>query len=163
MDALVAAERRGTTTSAFWCPVTSPTAPAPWTAATCSASLAWYGEALRLDRGDSAAEDAHRVRLAGVLRRCPRLIQAWFDNGAAPPAFSPDGRRVLLIHRDAARTWDVAGGEAVSAPMKHAADVERAAFSPDGGRVVTTAADGTARCGTPAAASRSPRRSATTS
>jgi len=108
-------------------------------------SLLWYGEALRLDRGDPAGEDPHRVRLAAVLRCCPRLVQVWFDNGAAPPAFSPDGRCVVLIQKAVARTWDVASGQAVSAPMSHAADVERAAFSPDGRRVVTTAADGTAR------------------
>jgi hypothetical protein len=67
-------------------------------------SLVWYGEALRLDRGDPAREDPHRVRLAAVLRRCPRLVQAWFDNSAAAPAFSPDGRHVLLIQKDVART-----------------------------------------------------------
>jgi WD40 repeat protein len=108
-------------------------------------SLVWYGEALRLDRGDPAREDAHRVRLAAVLRHCPRLVQVWFDNEGVPPALSPDGRRVLLVRRDVARVWDVAGGDPVSAPLAHAANVERAAFSPDGSRVVTTAADGTAR------------------
>jgi WD40 repeat protein len=113
-------------------------------------SLAWYGEALHQDRGDPAAEDAHRVRIAAVLRRCPRLVQAWFDNAGTPPppppaAFSPDGRRVLLIHKDAAAVYDVASGKAVSAPMKHAGEVRRGAFSPDGSRVVTVADDGTAR------------------
>jgi hypothetical protein len=43
-------------------------------------ALVWYGEALGLDRGDPAREDAHRVRLATALRRCPRLVQVWFDN-----------------------------------------------------------------------------------
>src|SRR5262249_52951870 len=80
-------------------------------------------------------------------RRCPPLVQAWFDNGPVPPSISPDGCRVLLVHRDVARTRDVASGDALSAPMKHAADVERAVFSPDGGRVVTTAAHNTARGG----------------
>jgi WD40 repeat protein len=108
-------------------------------------SLVWYGEALRLDRGDPAREEAHRTRLAAVLRRCPRLVQAWFDNSAVAPSISPDGRRVLLVRRKVARAWDVASGEALSLPMEHADVVERAAFSPDGSRVVTTSADGTAR------------------
>src|SRR5262249_49419086 len=78
-------------------------------------SLVWYGEALRRD---PAHEDAHRVRLAGVLRRCPRLVQVWFGNETAPPAISPDGSRVLLTQKDVTRIWDVATGE-LAAPMKH--------------------------------------------
>jgi WD40 repeat protein/serine/threonine protein kinase len=109
------------------------------------ASLAWYGEALRLDGGDPVREDPHRVRLAAVLRRCPRLVQVWFDNGQVLPAFSADGRRVVRVSGDAARTWDVESGEAVAAPMKHAAPITYVGFSPDDRRVVTLAADGTAR------------------
>jgi WD40 repeat protein len=108
-------------------------------------ALVWYGAALDLDRGEAAREEPHRVRLAAALRRCPRLVQVWFGHEAIAPALSPDGRRVLLFHKDVARTYDVAGGEAVSAPMKHGGNVERAAFSPDGKWVVTVAADGTAR------------------
>src|SRR5262249_50919872 len=104
-------------------------------------SLVWYGEALRRD---PAHEDAHRVRLAGVLRRCPRLVQVWFGNETAPPAISPDGSRVLLTQKDVTRVLDVATGEPAAA-MKHAADVKRVAFSPDGKRIVTIAADATAR------------------
>jgi WD40 repeat protein len=109
-------------------------------------ALVWYGEALRLDRGDPDREEPHRVRLATVLRRCPKLVQVWFDNDpAAPPALSPDGRRVILLQKDTARVWDVATGEAVSPPLKHAAELKRATFSPDGKRIVTVAANGTAR------------------
>jgi eukaryotic-like serine/threonine-protein kinase len=108
-------------------------------------ALLWYGEALHLDQGDAAREDPHRVRLASVLRRSPKLVQVWFDHDPAlSPAFSPDGRRVVLLHKDSARIWDVAGGEAMSRPFRHAGAIKRAAFSPDGSRVVTTAADGTA-------------------
>ncbi len=109
-------------------------------------SLVWYGEALRLDKGDPVREEAHRVRLATALRRCPRLVQVWFGNkDDAPAAISPDGRRVLLIQRDVARLWDVATGEAASTPMTHAAEITRAHFNAAGSRIVTTAADGTAR------------------
>jgi WD40 repeat protein len=108
-------------------------------------ALLWYGEALHLDQGDAAREEPHRTRLTGVLRRSPKLVQVWFDHDPAlPPAFSPDGRRAVLLQKDSARIWDVAGGEGVSPPLRHAGNVERAAFSPDGSRVVTTAADGTA-------------------
>jgi WD40 repeat protein/tRNA A-37 threonylcarbamoyl transferase component Bud32 len=104
------------------------------------AALVWYGEALNLDRGDPAREDAHRVRLATALRRCPRLVQVWFDNDPTRPAvLSPDGRRVVLLRKEIARVWDVGSGEAVSAEMTHPDTVEQAMFSPDGSRLVTTA------------------------
>jgi WD40 repeat protein len=109
-------------------------------------ALVWYGEALRQDKGDAAKEEPHRVRLATVLRRCPRLVQVWFGaESEGAPSLSPDGRRVLRIQGDTARVWDVANGNAVSAPLKHAGDVTRAAFSPNGTRVVTASADGSAQ------------------
>jgi eukaryotic-like serine/threonine-protein kinase len=109
-------------------------------------ALVWYGEALGLDRGDAAREDAHRTRLAASLRRCPRLVQVWFDNDATRLAvLSPDGRRVALLHNDTARIWDVARGEAESAEMQHRGVVERAGFSPDGTRFFTIEKRGAAR------------------
>ena len=111
-------------------------------------ALIWYGEALDLDKGDPAREDTHRVRLAAVLNRCPRLVQIWFDNDVAlPAALSPDGRRVVLLHKDRAQILDAASGEEV---WSHAADVDRAVFSADGKRLVTTAKNGQARVWDPA-------------
>jgi WD40 repeat protein/tRNA A-37 threonylcarbamoyl transferase component Bud32 len=71
--------------------------------------------------------------------------------------FSPDGRRVLTAcgnavrvglgavkRDDTARVWDVASGKAVVF-SGHKSSIKSAAFSPDGKRVVTASADGTAR------------------
>ena len=113
-------------------------------------ALVWYGEALNMDRGDPAREDAHRIRLAAVLHRSPRLVQVWFDTDLAQPAaFSPDGRRVVLLRKEIARAWDVGSGEGVSAPMSHSGDVERATFSADGKRLATTTKTGVAQVWNP--------------
>ncbi len=75
-----------------------------------------------------------------MLHRCPRLVQVWFGNDLAqPPAFSPDGRRVVLLHKESVRICDVSSGEEVAPPLAHPADVEWAAFSANGKRLVTTA------------------------
>jgi WD40 repeat protein len=44
-----------------------------------------------------------------------------------------------------ARVWDAATGKPVTSPLEHQAAVVRAAFSPDGTRVVTPSLDKTAR------------------
>jgi eukaryotic-like serine/threonine-protein kinase len=106
-------------------------------------ALVWYGEALRLDAAGGNSEDGHRVRLAGVLQRCPRMVQVWFDN-ELPPAFSADGRRVALLRKNTARVWRVDNGAAASPPLKHKDDVRRAMFSPDGSRLLTVTAGGDA-------------------
>ncbi len=108
-------------------------------------ALVWYGEALHSDAGNAEREEPHRVRIAGVLRRCPRLVQVWFTGDPVPPAFSPTGRQVLLVRKDTAQVWDVASGKAGAEPMRHSKKIERATFSPDGSRVLTASADGTAR------------------
>jgi WD40 repeat protein/serine/threonine protein kinase len=109
-------------------------------------ALFWYGEALRRDAGDRTLEEAHRIRLASVLRRCPKLVEVWFTSADGPaPVFSPDGRRVLLCEKETARVCDVATGEALFAALKHGKRIEHAAFSGDGHRVVTASSDGTAR------------------
>jgi len=58
-------------------------------------SLPWFAEALKLDRGDAAREEPHRLRLAAVLQQCPKPVHCFFHQGAVNSAvFSPDGRRV---------------------------------------------------------------------
>src|SRR5262249_43396886 len=40
-------------------------------------ALPWFAEALRLDQGDPAREENHRLRLAATLQRSPRLVALW--------------------------------------------------------------------------------------
>src|SRR5262245_61931219 len=109
-------------------------------------SLIWFARALKLEE-DDARRQAHRTRIAAVLRECPRLGQLWFHAGAVTDVtFSPDGRWVLTASDDhTALVRDAVTGKPRFAPLRHDAAVLRASFSPDGGRVVTAAADGTAR------------------
>jgi WD40 repeat protein/Flp pilus assembly protein TadD len=111
----------------------------------------WFGallpfaEALRLDQQDAARAQIHRIRLAAILRQCPRLAQLWPHEGAIVHAeFTPDGRRVLTASGGAARLWDVATGAEV-ARLSHGKAVRAVALSPDGRRVVTVADDRTVR------------------
>jgi eukaryotic-like serine/threonine-protein kinase len=110
-------------------------------------SLIWFARALKLE-DDDARRQAHRTRIAAVLRECPRLGQLWFHDGAVTDVtFSPDGRWVLTASDDhTAWVRDAATGQPrFDAPLRHDAPVLRASFSPDGGRVVTAGDDGTAR------------------
>src|SRR4051812_40830433 len=68
-------------------------------------ALPWFAEALRVEGGDRAREEADRMRIAATLAECPRLLHAWFHGaerssagatrGICAAEFSPDGRRVL--------------------------------------------------------------------
>jgi WD40 repeat protein/predicted Ser/Thr protein kinase len=111
------------------------------------ASLVWFARALNLE-ADEARIEAHRLRLAAVLRECPRLSQMWFHGDSVNDvAFSPDGRWVLTASSDGtAHVWDADSGKArFETPLQHDAPIFRAAFSPDGSRVVTASDDATAR------------------
>ncbi len=111
------------------------------------ASLIWFARALNVET-DEAHIEANRLRLAGVLRDCPRLSQMWFhDESVNDVAFSPDGRWVLTASSDrTARVWDAASGAArFDTPLQHNAFILRASFSPDASRIVTASDDATAR------------------
>src|SRR5262249_45146596 len=107
-------------------------------------ALPWFAEALRLERGDPAREDMHRLRPAAGLGQCPRLAQVWFHGGRVHVvAFSPDGKRILTASADGtAQIHDTITGQATPRTPRPGKDILHAAFSPNGELVATASADG---------------------
>ena len=110
------------------------------------ASLLWYAEALRLDAGDPRREEPHRIRIASVLRQCPKLLNVFTHGKMMYRAeFSPDGSKVLTTSNDhTARLWDATTGRELLM-LRHDGEVYDGAFSWDGTRIVTCSQDKTAR------------------
>jgi WD40 repeat protein/tetratricopeptide (TPR) repeat protein/predicted Ser/Thr protein kinase len=109
-------------------------------------ALPWFAKALQLDEGDPRKERIHRLRIRSVLSSCPKLVEFRRIGGAFDPALvSRDGRRAIEFGGAEARVRDTASGRPVTPPLRHAAAVKRAAFSPDGRRVATVSADRAAR------------------
>jgi WD40 repeat protein/serine/threonine protein kinase len=111
------------------------------------AALPWSAQALWEERDNPLMAKTHRVRLAAILHKCPRLVQLLFhDKPLTWAEFSPDGRRIVTASRDwTARIWDATTGEHVAPALRHGEVVRQAAFNKDGSRVVTASDDGTAR------------------
>lgn len=110
----------------------------------------WFGallpfaEALQLDQHDPKRAEIHRIRLAAILRQCPRLVQFWpHDSDMRHAEITADGRRVLTAAGNAARLWDVGTGAEAVPPMIHGKLITAAALSSDGLRVATSADDQT--------------------
>jgi WD40 repeat protein/serine/threonine protein kinase len=101
-------------------------------------ALPWLVEALRLDQGDPAREEPHRLRLATVLYQCPRLLRFVLADGYVHNVyFSPDERRALTSHREGfALLWDVAAARTIGLPLQ-VGDQCVGAFSRDARHVVT--------------------------
>src|SRR5262249_39391857 len=108
-------------------------------------ALPWVAEALRLGHGGPARRENHRVRVAAILQRSPKLVALW-STGAEPgrAVFCPDGRRVAVSGTGGLGIWDVAASRMTRAVAKGSV-VTDFAFSPDGSRVATASQDGTAR------------------
>ena len=106
------------------------------------ASLVWFAEALKLDPGEDQA--GHRLRIASVMRQCPRLLQMWFPGGPVHGArFSPNGQFVLATSgSNIVTVWSTRTGEAITPPLIHdGSDRVSAGFSPDSERVVSAGGD----------------------
>lgn len=110
-------------------------------------SLLSFTEALRLDAGNSLREEGHRIRIASVLRECPKLVGV-FTHGTAPindATFSPDSLRLLTASEDhTAQSWILATGERQFS-LVHSGPVLSVKFSPDGQRIATTSSDNRVR------------------
>jgi WD40 repeat protein/predicted Ser/Thr protein kinase len=109
-------------------------------------ALPWFLGALESDPYPERT-DMHRIRLATVLRQCPRLEHIWFHEGRVTRvAFNHDGSRALSASADhTASIWNTETGALVAGPLKHDDVINDAAFRPDGAAVATASADGTAR------------------
>jgi WD40 repeat protein/tetratricopeptide (TPR) repeat protein len=108
-------------------------------------ALPWFAEALRLDRGDPAREENHRLRLAATLQRSPKLVALWAtEAGPGRALFCPDGRGVAVMDTGRLQIWDAVGGRLRLVITKDAA-LSDFAFSPDGKQVATASRDRTAR------------------
>lgn len=85
----------------------------------------------------------------GGLAAQPEVHNSFFSlvSGSLLMArFSEDGERVLTTGKDGTvRVWRASTGEAVLAPLRHAAAVCHAEFSRDGRRLVSASLDGTAQ------------------
>ncbi len=111
------------------------------------ASLLFFARALKCEQ-NKPHQEAHRLRIAAVLRNCPRLSQVRFlGDDATDVAFSPDGRWILTAGSDqGTQVWDATSGKLrFDMPLQHNSSILRASFSPDGKRIVTASSDRTAR------------------
>jgi len=108
-------------------------------------------EALQLEENDPPRAEAHRLRLACVLRQCPKLVHVWSVGGQLTRAeLSRDDGRILTAttlstNQAVAQIWDAATGRPLTPPMEHTNAISSLAWSADGSRVVTASADQTAR------------------
>lgn len=105
-------------------------------------SLLSFTEALRLDPGNAQREEPHRIRIASVLRQCPKLVGVFEHERTVNEAvLSPDDRWLLTGSDDlTAKVWDLASGTN-RFTLVHKGLVHRVGFSPDGSLMVTTSSD----------------------
>src|SRR5258706_10521355 len=88
------------------------------------ASLVWFAEGLKLDRGVPDEEANDRLRIGSVLRQGPKLLQVWYAGGPVNSAeFSRDGHLVLAaVQTNAVWVWNTKTGEAQNSPLVHKGD-----------------------------------------
>jgi WD40 repeat protein/serine/threonine protein kinase len=100
-------------------------------------SLPSLTRALLLERG-KPGEEAHRLRLARTLERCPRIVQLFGHGGPVQQAFfSPDGTQVVAVAEGAAWRWDVRTGRQIGDALRHLEPVRLARFASAGDRLAS--------------------------
>jgi WD40 repeat protein/tetratricopeptide (TPR) repeat protein len=111
-------------------------------------ALVPFTRALGVAAREKFPEEAHRLRIAGTLSRCPRpLCVVRFGKGEiAGVQLSPDGRHILVVGADGVvEVHDAGSGGILGKRVTHGAAVAQIAFTPDGGRVVSADAMGQVR------------------
>jgi WD40 repeat protein len=111
-------------------------------------ALGPFVRALAVARREKLPEDAHRLRIAALLSRCPHPLSVLcYKKGELDAAqLSLDGRRLLTVGGDGvvvART--AATGKLLGKRLVHGAAVPQATFSPDGKRILSADAQGRLR------------------
>src|SRR5262249_13893778 len=113
-------------------------------------ALLWFTKALQTTAGDEEREHNHRLRIAAVLERVPKLRQFWLLNDVVgKAALSPDGTRLVTADgsagsRQCARLWDPTGKQLAANPL-HEGTIREIMFSADARRVLTASYERLAR------------------
>jgi WD40 repeat protein/serine/threonine protein kinase len=105
-------------------------------------------EALRLDAGRPERGRNHRVRIATVLRQCPRLTGLLVGEGPVLcTGLGPGGSWVVAVRGGdrVVRVQDVLTGRPLGPDLGHDAPVDLAAFRANGRSLATACADGSVR------------------
>ncbi len=102
-------------------------------------ALAWFVNALDLEKDDPHRVEMHRRRIEALLLRSPKLVQLWSAQSDIEFEFSADARRCLTgAHSDddpahpvtEVRLWDTPTGELVVPPLRFDGEMGRAGFVP---------------------------------
>jgi WD40 repeat protein len=111
-------------------------------------ALLWFIQGLRTDAGRKDQEEIHRLRIASVLRQCPRLVQVISHDGQplAGAVFSPTEDRLATIALDrTARVWEIPSGRLLLKTKPLDGLPFAVQFSPDGARLLLVLLDHTVR------------------
>jgi len=109
-------------------------------------ALPWLAEALKLDHGNREREEIHRMRLASVLRFCPRLTDLYTQPTGTLNAVtvSRDGRRLATgTVGGIVRIWNLSD-HSPPITIQHSGQLISLSFSPDSNRIITASSNHTA-------------------
>jgi WD40 repeat protein len=103
-------------------------------------ALVTFVRALALAQRDRLPEDAHRLRIAALLSRCPRplCVLGYPKGDVSSVLLSPSGERLATVGIDGViKVRSALTGSVVGQPLVHGALVAAAVFSPDSKRLLT--------------------------